>query len=168
VTREHDRWSEAAFAVGYLVPITRLKWRSGLDMMASVFLGRLYYNQHDFAKAEELLSVGVSKNDPRAMYWLAQLYLATSLHGLEKIDEALVLLRRAMLGGHIQSGRKLGRMLMTGHHGYLKIFKGIFYFCSCTFRGMVIFIKNPSSEFLLDSSIMERMKQLRQGVGSKG
>ncbi len=49
------------------------------SVRATFNLGRLYYNQHDFAKAEELLSVGVSKNDPRAMYWLARLYLVVKI-----------------------------------------------------------------------------------------
>lgn len=134
---------------------------------ATFNLGRLYYNQDDFERAEELFSIGVSKNDPRAMYWLAQLYRATNLHRSSKIDDAIALLRKAMLLGHIASGRVLGMMLMRGQRGYFNIFKGVFYFYASTFKGLLMFIRNPSNELLLDNPKLEQMKQIVQDTTNR-
>jgi TPR repeat protein len=118
---------------------------------ATFNLGRLYHNQGNYKKAEEAFLIGVFRKDPRAMHWLAMLYCSKSLYGSEKINEAVSLLRRAMAIGHIESSRKLGSILIYGHCRYRKVPKGLFYFYYNGVKALMLSLRDPSNERLLDS-----------------
>lgn len=92
---------------------------------ALYYLGRLYLNQKNYAKAREMFAAGVELNDPPALYNLGRIYWR-GLGIKAKPSEARVLFERASELGHLLARRNLAVLLMSGRFGVFNFIKGLY------------------------------------------
>ncbi len=111
-------------------------------------LGRLHWLERDYDKAAEHFALGASRDDPRSMYWLAILCLRENTS--DSVRRAIDLLKRAFALGHLQSGRKLGKLLMSGRFGILNAARGFFLFLKIGFVAASLANSDPSHDNLAD------------------
>jgi len=112
-------------------------------------LGALYWRMKEFRKALDAFEIAANKGHPRAIYWLAIFYLQKS-EDPARLQKAEVLLRRSASMGHIQSSRKLGKLMMSGHFGLSNILPGIELYVRAAVTGARLAVGDPSNECLDD------------------
>ncbi len=115
-------------------------------------LGAVYWKSGDYVRAEQMFLRGSERRDPRSLYWLACIYLNKTIDN-GRYEKAATLLEQAYSMGHIQSGRRLGRLLMTGRFGLLRKLMGLRLIISAAIAGAKIAVLNPSDERVKDLPI---------------
>jgi len=111
--KEAESWFRLAFDKG--------------SKQAIYYLGRFYLHQQEYFKAHEVLSVGIEKQYAPAIFWLGRMYL-NGLGVIKQLDKARALYEQAAALDHVYAKRNLGVLLMSGHFGFFRIFRGFFLF----------------------------------------
>jgi len=112
---------------------------------ATIYLGRFYLRQKDFAKAYEIYSAGAVLNYSPAIYNLGRLYW----HGLgvkKQPREARKLFERASKQGHLLAKRNLAVLLMSGRFGIFNIATGLYLLLQSIKEIWVVADKSLSDE----------------------
>ena len=89
-----------------------------------MWLGYLYANSRQYAKAEEVFKTGVERGRLPAMLRLAWVY-SKSPDWRQKRDEALALLERASAAGDLSAKNFLANAVMRGWFGLRRIPEGV-------------------------------------------
>jgi len=90
-------------------------------------LGRIYYEQRNYSKAEEAFRQGESKNHAPSIHMLGLMHLKGI--GVEKNrDKARELFEKASSLGHVFAKRNLAILLMTGRYGASQFVRGLTLF----------------------------------------
>jgi Sel1 repeat len=89
-----------------------------------IWLGQLYANSHQYAKAEEVFRMGTERGCVPAMLRLAWVYLK-SPDWRQKRGEALILLERASAAGDLSAKGFLANAMARGWFGLRRIPEGI-------------------------------------------
>ncbi len=128
--QEAKKWYEMAYEKGSALALTQL--------------GGLYFQQRNYAAAEQIFSRGVLMNDISSMYWLARIYLNNG----EKLSETLNLLERATDNGHIYAERALGGLLLSGRFGIIGMIRGCWHCIRAVVVGFILVCNDPTSSRL--------------------
>lgn len=116
------------------------------------YLGAICWKAKDYKRAEKLFEIGAKRNDPRSMYWLACAFLRNPDQS-DRYERAAVLLERAYSMGHLQSQRKLGKLLISGRLGILSIPSGFRHYVRAAIIGSRLAVDDPTNERLRDLPI---------------
>lgn len=115
--------------------------------LAIYYLGHFYLKQREYEKAREIFMYGDSSDYTPATYCLAEMYVDGS--GVNKqIEKARELLEKATALGHVFAKRSLAKLLMSGQFGFFNVFRGFFLLLGALKDGLVVGIKEPSSDRL--------------------
>jgi TPR repeat protein len=117
------------------------------SLLASYELGWIYWDAKDYEKAHRVLSTGVVRGYPPAMYLSATMYV----HGLGvplDVERAQELLEAAVAQGHVFAKRNLGVLLIKGRFGIWQIPRGILLVLSGIKDVLVLVPRDRKSERL--------------------